>query len=166
MLSLLFFVGLFASCLVKPNTADYSYSGSVGGGGIAFASSAKGRITGIRVWEIQSQYITGIQLRHNYIWSKVFGRVYGPMLEMSLFDGEGVVQVSGKYHSNYIYQLIFITSRGRSLTAGQPYQKSFNFYPTHPESELRMLSGRHNGNGITALGAHWATGLNSNSTSE
>ncbi|XP_053287592.1 zymogen granule membrane protein 16 [Pleuronectes platessa] len=163
MLSLLFFVGLFASCLVKPNTADYSYSGSIGGTGIAFSSSGKGRITGIRVWEVPSQYITGIQVRHQYIWSKVFGRVYGAVLEMSLFDGEGFVQVSGKYHSNYIYQLIFITSRGRSMRAGQPYQKSFNFYPTHPESELRILSGRHNGNGITALGAHWATGFNSTS---
>ncbi|XP_035020729.1 zymogen granule membrane protein 16 [Hippoglossus stenolepis] len=163
MLSLLFFVGLFASCLVKPNTAIYSFSGSIGGGGIPFASSGNGRVTGIRVWEIPSQYITGIQLRHQYIWSKVFGRAYGPMNEMSLFDGEAVVQVSGKYHSNYIYQLIFVTSRGRSLSAGQPYQKSFNFYPTHPESELRMLSGRHNGYGITSLGAHWASGFNSTS---
>ncbi|XP_060937842.1 zymogen granule membrane protein 16-like [Limanda limanda] len=163
MLSRLFFVGLFASCLVKPNTAVYSFSGSVGGGGIPFTSPAKGRITWIRVWEIPSAYITGIQLRHQYIWSKVFGRAYGPVLEMSLFDGEGIVQVSGKYHSNYIYQLIFITSRGRSLTAGQPALKSFNFYPTHPESELRMLSGHHNGHGITSLGAHWATGLNSTS---
>ncbi|XP_062255128.1 zymogen granule membrane protein 16-like [Platichthys flesus] len=164
MLSLLFFVGLFASCLVKPNTADYSYSGSIGGSGIAFASSGKGRVTGIRVWEVPGTYITGIQVRHNYIWSKVFGRAYGPVLEMSLFDGESIVQVSGKYHTGgYIYQLIFITSRGRSLTAGQPAQKSFNFYPTHPESELRILSGKHNGNGITALGAHWATGFNSTS---
>ena len=31
-------------------------------------------------------------------------------------------QVSGKYHTNYIYQLTFVTSRGRSLITGQPYQ--------------------------------------------
>ncbi|XP_019946805.2 zymogen granule membrane protein 16 [Paralichthys olivaceus] len=161
MLSVLFFVGLFASCLAKPN---YSFSGSIGGSGNSFASDGKGRITAVRVWEIQGQYITGIQLRYDYIWSKVLGRVYGTVNEMPLFDGEAIVQLSGKYHSNYIYQVIFVTSRGRFLIVGQPYQKSFNFYPTYPDTELRMLSGRTNGNGITSMGAHWAAQY-SNSTS-
>lgn len=83
-------------------------------------------------------------------------------------------------------QVIFGTSRGRSLIVSQPtqvwyihwlhflfvdmcnanvhhhvltfgpaLQGSFNFYPTHPDVELRLLSGRLSGNGITSLGAHW-----------
>lgn len=89
-------------------------------------------------------------------------------------------QVSGKYHSNYIYQMIFMTSRGRSLVVGQPIQvftffssvnivatyghvltldslsqASFNMYPKYEDAELRMLSGRVNSAGITALAAHW-----------
>ena len=46
-------------------------------------------------------------------------------------------------------------------------QKSFNFYPIHQDAELRLLSGRYNGNGITSLGAHWGVVFmeQSNSTS-
>ncbi|XP_071326187.1 zymogen granule membrane protein 16-like [Trachinotus anak] len=156
MLSLLFFAGLCATCLAKPALVHYSYSLAVGGGsGTSFSSEGEGRITAVRVWEINNAYITGIQLRYDYIWSKRLGRVVGNAHELNLFDGESIVQISGKYHSNYIYQVVFVTSRGRSLIVGQPLQKSFNFYPAHSDAELRLLSGRFNGNGITSLGAHW-----------
>lgn len=110
-------------------------------------------------------------------------------------------QVSGKYDpSNYIYLMVFVTSRGRFLTAGHPHQVclpdsfccieyyshikkhthsyqynnccnqynficllqvSFNFYPTLPDAELMLLSGRFNSAGITSLGAHWGyAGIN------
>ncbi|KAM7420346.1 hypothetical protein PAMA_014862 [Pampus argenteus] len=156
MFSLLLFVVLCASCLAKPGLVYYSYSDAVGGGsGTSFSSEGQGRITAVRVWEITSSYITGIQLRYDYIWSEVLGRSVGTTNEIVLFDEEAIVQVSGKYQSNYIYQLIFVTSRGRSLIVGQPTQNSFNFYPVHPGAELRLLSGRFNNNGITSLAAHW-----------
>ncbi|XP_040901212.1 zymogen granule membrane protein 16-like [Toxotes jaculatrix] len=156
MFSFLFFAVLCASCLAKPTLVHYSYSRAVGGGsGTSFSSDGQGRVTAIRVWEISNSYITGIQLRYDYIWSQRLGRTFGSTHELELFDGETIVQVSGKYHTNYIYQLIFVTSRGRSLIVGQPTQASFNFYPIHPDAELRLLSGRYNGNGITSLGAHW-----------
>ncbi|KAL0172745.1 hypothetical protein M9458_033056, partial [Cirrhinus mrigala] len=81
---------------------------------------------------------------------------YGNPLEMTLRDNESIVQVSGKHYSGYIYEIMVVTSQGRSLKVGQPYGISFNFYPTHDGSELRFLSGRQNGNGITSIGAHWA----------
>ncbi|XP_036411169.1 zymogen granule membrane protein 16-like [Megalops cyprinoides] len=142
--------------LYKPQY--YSYSAAVGGGsGTSYASDGEGRITAVRVWEISGSYITGFQLRYEYAWSPRYGREVGTPLEMSLFEGEAIVQVSGKYNpSNYIYQLVFVTSRGRSFIVGQPVGTSFNFYPVHSESELRFLSGRFNGNGITSMGAHWA----------
>ncbi|XP_027141810.1 zymogen granule membrane protein 16-like [Larimichthys crocea] len=157
MFFLLFFAVLCASCLAKPALVHYSYSRAVGGGsGSAFSIAGQGRITSIRLWEVPSSYITGIQLQYNNSWTARVGRYYGAVHQLDLFDDEVIVQISGKYHSNYIYQLIFVTSRGRSLVAGQPTQKSFNFYPIHMDAELRLLSGRTNGAGITALGAHWA----------
>ena len=44
-----------------------------------------------------------------------------------------ILQVSGKYSpSNFIYQLIFVTSKGRLLIAGQPVQViSFIYFPVH-----------------------------------
>ncbi|XP_023266213.1 zymogen granule membrane protein 16-like [Seriola lalandi dorsalis] len=156
MLSLLVFAVLCASCLAKPALVHYSYSLAVGGGsGTSFSSEGEGRITAVRVWETNNAYITGIQLRYEFIWSKKIGRAVGNPQELNLFDGEVIVQISGKYHSNYIYQVIFVTSRGRSLIVGQPIQNSFNFYPTHMDAELKLLSGRYNSNGITSLGAHW-----------
>ncbi|XP_031598542.2 zymogen granule membrane protein 16-like [Oreochromis aureus] len=134
----------------------YSYSRDVGGGsGSSFSTEGEGRITAIRVWEIYGAYITGIQLRYDNSWADVVGRIYDTPQEMELFDGEAIDQISGKFDNNYIYQVIFGTSRGRSLTVGQPTQGSFNFYPNHPDAELRLLSGRFNGNGIMSLGAHW-----------
>ncbi len=55
-----------------------------------------------------------------------------------------------------VFELMFVSNQGRSLKVGQPSGNSFNFYPTHDGSELRFLSGRQNGNGITSIGAHWA----------
>ncbi|KAG8010249.1 Zymogen granule membrane protein 16 [Nibea albiflora] len=157
MFSLLIFAVLCASCLAKPALVHYSYSNAVGSGiGSAFSISGKGRITSVRIWEVPNSYITGIQLRYENIWASRAGRYYGTIHELNLFDGEFIAQISGKYYSsNYIYQLIFVTSRGRSLIVGQPIQTSFNFYPIHVDAELRMLSGRTNGAGITALAAHW-----------
>uniref|UniRef100_A0A665TM55 Jacalin-type lectin domain-containing protein n=2 Tax=Echeneis naucrates TaxID=173247 RepID=A0A665TM55_ECHNA len=156
MLSLLFFAVLPISCLAKPTSDFYSYSVAVGSGsGTAFSSEGEGRITAIRVWETSNAYITGIQLQYDFIWSKRVGREVGNAHELILFDGEAIIQVSGKYHSNYIYQVMFVTSRGRALIVGQPIQNSFNFYPVHQGAELKLLSGRFNSNGITSLGAHW-----------
>ncbi|XP_069549219.1 zymogen granule membrane protein 16-like [Brachyistius frenatus] len=156
MFSFLVFAALCASCLAKSGLANYSYSRAVGGGsGTSFSSEGEGRITAIKAWETTNAYIVGIQLRYDYIWSPMVGRAVGNSHELELFDGEVIVQISGKYHTNYIYQLIFVTSRGRSLIVGQPYQRSFNFYAGHPDAELKLLSGRFNSNGITSLGAHW-----------
>ncbi|KAL3981083.1 sialic acid binding Ig-like lectin 10 [Sarotherodon galilaeus] len=78
-----------------------------------------------------------------------------PLISLYFASQRKSLSISGKFDNNYIYQVIFGTSRGRSLIVGQPTQGSFNFYPTHPDAELRLLSGRFNGNGITSLGAHW-----------
>ncbi|XP_077455104.1 zymogen granule membrane protein 16-like [Stigmatopora argus] len=163
----LFLTSLCATCLAEPFQDHYSFSPTVGGGtGTQFVTEGVGRITAIRIWELNSAYIIGIQLRYNYVWSNVVGRTLTNRepLEMHLHDGETIVQVSGKFFvSNYIYQLIIVTNKGRLLIAGQPIQTSFNFYPVHPDAELRLLSGRSNGIGITSLGAHWAI-FNGNET--
>ncbi|XP_070691963.1 zymogen granule membrane protein 16-like [Pempheris klunzingeri] len=156
MFSFLFFALLCAGCLARPTLVHYSFSRAVGGGsGTSFSTEGEGRITAVRVWEISNSYITGVQLCYDHIWSPRIGRTFGKAHELVLYDEEVIIQVSGKYHSNYIYHLIFGTSRGRSLIAGQPYQTSFNFYPVHADAELRMLSGTYNVNGITSLAAHW-----------
>ncbi|XP_058503793.1 uncharacterized protein LOC131471310 [Solea solea] len=157
MLKLLFLAALCASCVARPGVMHYSFDPAVGpGSGTSFSSAGSGgRITAVRVWEATNAYITGIQVRYDYIWSRVFGRVYSTAHELNLFDGEVIVQVSGKYHTNYIYQLTFVTSRGRSMIAGQPYQLSFNFYTRYEDAELILLSGRYNSAGITSLAAHW-----------
>ncbi|KAK9513456.1 hypothetical protein VZT92_026987 [Zoarces viviparus] len=156
MISFLIVAVLCTSCLAAP-TMSYSYSPSVGGGsGTSFSTEgANGTITAIRVWEASSAYITGIQVRNGAIWGQRVGRVLGSAQELILFDGETIVQVSGKYHSNYIYQIYFVTSRGRFLVVGQPTTLSFNFYPADPKAELKLLSGRFTSAGITSLGAHW-----------
>ncbi|KAM6936684.1 zymogen granule membrane protein 16-like [Lycodopsis pacificus] len=139
-----------------------SYSPSVGGGsGTSFSTEGgNGRIRAIRLWEASSAYITGIQVRNGAIWGQRFGRVVGSAQELILFDGETIVQVSGKYHSNYIYQIYVVTSRGRFLVVGQPTYNSFNFYPVDPKAELILLSGRFTSAGITSLGAHWDVNQN------
>ncbi|XP_054638142.1 zymogen granule membrane protein 16-like isoform X2 [Dunckerocampus dactyliophorus] len=157
---------LCATLLAQQPVQDYySFSPTVGSGsGTSFMTKGIGRITAVRVWEQTGSYITGIQFRYDHIWTNLVGRNVGEPQEIMLHSGEKIIQVSGKYYSvNYIYQLIFVTSTGRTLICGQPTQGSFNFYPIYPEAELRLLSGRSNGVGITALGAHWGL-LNINDT--
>lgn len=81
---------------------------------------------------------------------------YGNERTMTLFDNEYFVQVSGKYYSGYISELMFVTNEGRSFKVGQPSGLSFNLYPTNDGSALRFLSGRQNGFALTSIGAHWA----------
>ncbi|XP_077576153.1 zymogen granule membrane protein 16-like [Stigmatopora nigra] len=163
----LFLTSLCATCLAQPFQDHYSFSPTVGGGtGTQFVTEGVGRITAIRIWELNSAYITAIQLRYDYVWSNVVGRANNNQepLEIYLHDGEKIIQVSGKFFvSNFIYQIIMVTNKGRLLVAGQPTQTTFNFYPVHQDAELRFLSGRSNGNGITSLGAHWAI-FNGNET--
>lgn len=102
------------------------------------------------------KYLFRIQLRYDGNWTTPVCTSYGNPLEMTLRDNESFIQVSGKYYYGYIYEIMFVTSRGRSLKVGLSYGNSFNFYPTNDGSQLRFLSGRQNGNGITSIGAHWA----------
>ncbi|XP_050987406.1 zymogen granule membrane protein 16-like isoform X3 [Labeo rohita] len=144
--------------MAMPLPNYYSYSMAVGDGtGTEYSTAYDGRITGVRVWEYSNAYIRGIQLRYDGNWTTPVCTSYGNPLEMTLHDSESIIQVSGKYYSGYIYEIMFVTSQGRSLKVGQPYGTSFNFYPTQERSELRFLSGRQNGNGITSIGAHWAS---------
>ncbi|CAJ1083205.1 hypothetical protein INR49_027424%2C partial [Xyrichtys novacula] len=149
-------VALLSACvLADVQPSYYSFSPSVGSGsGNTYSLRGEGRITAIRVWEANSNYIYGIQFRYGYIWSPVVGYQNGYVQELVLFEGETITQISGKY-SHYIQSLVFSTSKGRKLFAGQPSGRSFNFFPTNSLTELRYLSGRFNG-GITSIRAHWA----------
>ncbi|XP_075868936.1 zymogen granule membrane protein 16-like [Nelusetta ayraudi] len=152
---LLIFAALCASGLSIPLERTYSFSLPAGtGSGTGFLLEGEGSITGVRVWDHDSSYIYGIQLRFGYIWSKVAGRASGTMHEMELFDNERIVQVSGKYQGSLIYQLLFVASGGRFLAAGQPKSTSFNMYPRHQGAELRKLSGQYDW-AVTSLAAHW-----------
>ncbi|XP_062385764.1 zymogen granule membrane protein 16-like [Sardina pilchardus] len=149
---------LVASTLAQGAMDYYSFSPPVGRGtGTAYATSGEGRITAVRVWEQNNNQITGFQLKYGFAWTPRIGRNTSSRVDISLFDDEAIVQVSGKYNPNrFIQQVLFVTSRGRFLSAGQPSGLSFNHYPTDSGSELRILSGRFDANGITSLGAHWA----------
>ncbi len=101
-------------------------------------------------------------MRYDGNWTELVGtNSYGNEKEMTLFNNERFVQISGKYSSGYISELMFVTNEGRSFKVGQPYGISFNFYPTHDGSELRFISGRQNGFALTSIGAHWAVYYNS-----
>ncbi|XP_055067286.2 zymogen granule membrane protein 16-like [Misgurnus anguillicaudatus] len=154
---ILVLAGVCTGGIAMPLPDFYSYSPEAGdGSGVMYSSENDGRITGIRVWEYPSEYIAGIQLQYNGNWTDLICAIYGTPMEMTLSDNEYIMEVAGKYGPGYVYEIMFVTSRGRSLKVGQPYGTSFNFFPTHDGSELRLLSGRHNGYGITSIGAHWA----------
>ncbi|XP_062374794.1 zymogen granule membrane protein 16-like [Sardina pilchardus] len=95
-----------------------------------------------------------IQVRYGGAWSQVAGYTGGIFHEIELFDGEFIVQISGKY-AHYIQSIVIVTNRGRSITAGQPSGTTFNMYPIHPMAELRFLSGHYHG-GLTSIATHWA----------
>uniref|UniRef100_A0A8C1SW41 Jacalin-type lectin domain-containing protein n=1 Tax=Cyprinus carpio TaxID=7962 RepID=A0A8C1SW41_CYPCA len=142
----------------------YSYSPATGdGSGTEFSTAHEGRITGVRVYEYPNYgYYSNNYLNGN--WTELVGvNAYGNEKEMTLFNNEHFVQISGKYYSGYISELMFVTNEGRSFKVGQPYGISFNFYPTHDGSELRFISGRQNGFALTSIGAHWAVYYNSTS---
>ncbi|XP_062385392.1 zymogen granule membrane protein 16-like [Sardina pilchardus] len=157
---------VFCVLLVAVSAAPsgFSFSPSVGSGsGSSYTITGEGRITAVRLWE--SSYVRGIQVRYGSKWSQVAGYRSGTELEIELFDGEFIAQVSGKY-SHYIQSIMIVTSRGRSIIAGQPSGTTFNMYPEHPMAELRFLSGRFHG-GLTAIATHWAILPNmSNGTSD
>ncbi|XP_012725904.2 zymogen granule membrane protein 16 [Fundulus heteroclitus] len=148
---------LLAAC-ASADDSHYSFSQSVGsGGGSSYSITGEGRIIGIKVWEgnSYSSYIYGLQFRYDLTgWTQVIGYVSGQPQELELHEGERIIQISGKYN-HYIQSLIFVTNKGRSLHVGEPSGHSFNMYPTHPDAELRFLSGRTSGY-PTSLQAHWA----------
>ncbi|XP_043994957.1 zymogen granule membrane protein 16-like [Gambusia affinis] len=152
------FIAVFAllTACALADDSHYSISKSVGGGGgSSYSMVGDGSITGVRVWEVSSNYIYGFQLQYEFSgWTPVVGYVSGVPNEMILYDDEKIIQISGKY-THYIQSIIFVTNKGRSLQVGQPSGHSFNMYPTHQDAELRFLSGWVSGL-PTALQAHWA----------
>lgn len=149
------FCALLTGCALAGDS-HYSFSRSVGsGGGSSYSVTGEGRIVAVRVWERYRDYISGFQFRYDISgWSPIIGYTSGDTQELELQDDERIVQMSGKY-AHYIQSLIFVTNKGRSLQVGQPSGHSFNMYPSHPDAELRFLSGRVSGR-PTSLQAHWA----------
>jgi len=161
-----FFVLLTTSVLADIQPQYYSFSPAVGSGsGSPYSLSGEGRITAVRVWEANSNYIYGFQFRYGFTWSAVVGSRSGEAKEMELSEDEAIIQISGKY-AHYVQSVVFVTNRGRMLFVGQPSGHSFNMYPAHSKAELRFISGRVHG-AITSIGAHWAVVRpTANSTSE
>ncbi|XP_071356900.1 zymogen granule membrane protein 16-like [Trachinotus anak] len=157
---------LTASVLAGVPQQYYSFSPAVGSGsGSSYSLTGEGRITAIRVWDSYNSYIYGFQFQYGSIWSPIAGYRRGNVQHMELFDDEAIIQISGKY-AHYLQSVVFTTTRGRTLRAGQPAGHSFNMYPTHSEAELRFISGRVHG-AITSIGAHWGIAYPAmNSTAE
>uniref|UniRef100_A0A3P8TVP4 Jacalin-type lectin domain-containing protein n=1 Tax=Amphiprion percula TaxID=161767 RepID=A0A3P8TVP4_AMPPE len=134
---------------------EYSYSPFRGSTlGEETTLRGRGRITAIRMWSGYNSFIFGIQFRFGPIWSRTVGSKVGVLQEIQLFEGEYIIQVSGKY-GRYIQQLIFVTSRGRFLIAGQPTFQSFNMFPERKDAELIFIGVRFQ-RALTAIAAHWA----------
>ncbi|KAF3834104.1 hypothetical protein F7725_025308 [Dissostichus mawsoni] len=72
--------------------------------------------------------------------------------------GEGRITAVRVWESSYIrghyVSVVFITSKGRHLEAGQPSGTSFDMYPSHKGAELVLISGTTHG-GITSIAALW-----------
>ncbi|KAL3043604.1 hypothetical protein OYC64_003463 [Pagothenia borchgrevinki] len=152
MLFLAIFAVIAASAIADPETQSYSYSPPArSGSGSPFSIIGEGRITAVRVWE--SSYIRGIQFCYGSTWSSVVGYRSGQLQEMKLSGGEAIIQISGKA-SQYVQSVVFVTSKGRLLEAGQPSGTSFNMYPSHKDAELVFISGTNLG-AITSIAAHW-----------
>ncbi|XP_053121334.1 zymogen granule membrane protein 16-like isoform X2 [Hemicordylus capensis] len=136
----------------------HPYSGEYGTpAGTAFSSSGEhlcGPITGFRVWEGSSSYITGIQLEFSNTWSNKHGIDTSKMHEVLLFPEEYITQVSGK-DDTYIYQLIFVTSLGRIFFFGQPSGYSFNAFPGQKSNVLLFISGHSDAYALRGIGFHW-----------
>lgn len=156
---------LLAACVLAEDEEEhYSFSPGVGAAiGTPYALTGTGRITAVRVWD-DNNYIYGIQFRYGDNWSERVGSNTTFLQEIELHEGEAIVQISGKYYYNYYYyyysanslqSLVFITSKGRALFAGQPAGSSFNMYPAHPKAELRFISGNVN-SFVSSISAHWA----------
>ncbi|KAM3596446.1 uncharacterized protein V6R79_014607 [Siganus canaliculatus] len=157
-------VALAVSVVADAQSQPYSFSPAVGSGsGNPYSITGEGRITAVRFWESFNSIIYGVQLRYGGVWSAVAGHIVGQAKELELFEGETIIQVSGKY-SHFIHSIMFVTSQGRSLSAGQPHGHSFNMYPSNSQAELVFISGRTHG-ALTAFGAHWAV-INSTSRNE
>ncbi|KAF4103520.1 hypothetical protein G5714_016403 [Onychostoma macrolepis] len=125
--------------MTMPLPDYYSYSMAIGdGSGTEYSTAYDGRITGIRVWEHSNAYIRGIQLRYDGNWTSPVCSSSGNPMELSLRDNESIIQASGKYYSGYIYEIMFVTSQGRSLKVGQPTGNSFNLYPTNGGMGMTM----------------------------
>ncbi|XP_034560168.1 zymogen granule membrane protein 16-like [Notolabrus celidotus] len=156
------FAALLSACvLADVQPQYYSFSNEVGtGSGSPYSLKGQGKITAVRVWD--SNYLYAFQFRYGYIWSPIVGNKAGFVQEMELHDDEAIIQISGKY-SHYLQSVVFTTTKGRTLQAGQPSGNSFNMYaPVNSMSQLVALTGRYHG-GLTSLQAHWGL-LPSNST--
>ncbi|KAM4689845.1 zymogen granule membrane protein 16-like [Rhinophrynus dorsalis] len=133
-----------------------SFSGEYGaGGGTAFSFSSEqlnGPITGLRVRENPS-HVLGLQFRYGTLWGPYYGNSAGTLLEVLLYPGENITQVSGKTAS-YVNELIFVTSHGRMFRFGQPSGNSFNDFPLYAGTALRYVSGRYS-TVIHSIGFHW-----------
>ncbi|XP_022444022.1 zymogen granule membrane protein 16 isoform X1 [Delphinapterus leucas] len=158
MLTVAFLALLCASASASElQASSSSFSGEYGGhGGRRFSHSGNqldGPITAIRV-RVNSYYIIGLQVCYGKVWSDYVGGKLGKLKEISLYPGESVVQVSGKY-KNYLRKLVFVTDKSRVLTFGKDRGKSFKAVPLHPNTVLRFISGRSGRSIINAIGFHW-----------